>query len=165
MISVRTAQIQDIAGISHLLATSWKTAYRGIVDDDYLDSLGYDHWVDYLTSALSGDTVFSMVLSENQEIVGASVLGKSETENEVHLISLYLLPEKIGLGYGHKFYGEIEKEIRNKGFKKCALDVLEKNKRAVKFYKAHGFTDTRVEAVTVLGNRNYPYKVFEKTLS
>ena len=163
--SVRMAQAQDIDRISLVLATSWKAAYRGIVDNDYLDSLKYDHWVAFLTSALNGDTISSMVLLENQEIIGTSILGKSETENEVHMISLYLLPEKIGQGYGHTFYSEIEKELRSKGIAKCVIDVLENNERAIKFYKAHGFADVQVEAETTLGNQNYPYKVFKKTLS
>ena len=165
LISVRMTQTQDIDRISLVLVTSWKTAYRGIVDNEYLDSLRDDHWVEFLTSALNGDTIFSMVLLEDQEIVGASILGKSETEHEVHMISLYLLPEKIGQGYGHTFYSEIEKEMRNKGFTKCVIDVLENNERAIRFYTAHGFADMHVEAETTLGKRNYLYKVFEKTLS
>jgi len=165
LISVRMAQAEDINRISLVLATSWKAAYRGIVDDDYLDSLKDDHWVDFLTARLSGSAIFSMVLQEKQEIVGASILGKSEKENDVHMISLYLLPDKIGQGFGHAFYSEIEKEMRSKDFSKCLIDVLENNERAIKFYKAHGFTDTRMEAKTTLGKRDYPYKIFEKALA
>ncbi|MCL2008940.1 MAG: GNAT family N-acetyltransferase [Synergistaceae bacterium] len=164
MISVRLAHTEDIEKISYVLAASWKTAYRGIVDDDYLDSLSNDHWVDFLATALNGDSVFAMVLQEKQEIVGASILGKSEQENETHMISLYLLPEKIGKGLGHIFYSEIEKEIQNKGFTKCTIDVLKDNERAIKFYKMHGFVDMFVEAKTTLGSQDYPYMVFEKVL-
>jgi ribosomal protein S18 acetylase RimI-like enzyme len=164
MVSVRMAQTEDIMKISHLLAISWKTAYRGIVDDDYLDALRDDHWVDFLTTALKGDAIFSMVLQENQEIVGASILGKTETESVINLITFYLLPDKIGKGFGHIFYNEIEKGIVNKGFAKCIIDVFENNDRAIKFYKAHGFVDTLVEEKTTLGKRDYPYKVFEKVL-
>ena len=64
MINARIAKTEDIEKISHLLATSWKTAYRGIVDDDYLDSLSYDHWVNFLTTALNGEAIFAMALYE-----------------------------------------------------------------------------------------------------
>ena len=93
-----------------------------------------------------------------------SVLGKSEKENEVHKISLYLLPEKIGKGFGHIFYTEIETEIMKKGATKCTIDVLKNNKRAIEFYKAHGCADMLIEAKTTLGNQDYLYKVFEKVL-
>ena len=46
MINVRMTQIKDILQISLVLAESWKLAYRGIVDDDYLDSLKTDHWAE-----------------------------------------------------------------------------------------------------------------------
>jgi len=164
MINARIAKTEDIEKISHLLATSWKTAYRGIVDDDYLDSLSYDHWVNFLTTALNGEAIFAMALYENQEIVGASILGKSEKENEVHMISLYLLPDKIGKGYGHIFYSEIENEIRNRGFTKCVLDVLENNKRAIRFYESHVFTEASVGTTATLGEQIYKCKVFQKVL-
>jgi ribosomal protein S18 acetylase RimI-like enzyme len=103
-----------------------------------------------------------MVLLENSEIVGASILSKSENENEIHMRSLYLLPEKIGQGLGHTFYCEIENEMKNRGFTKCVLDVLENNFRAIRFYKTHGFVDTQIRATTQLGKQDYPYIVMEK---
>ena len=163
MVNVRTAKTEDIDKISIVLAASWKTAYRGIVADDYLDSIREDRWVDFLTAGLSNGAIFSMVLQENQEIAGASILGKSEKENEVRLISFYLAPDRIGQGYGHIFYSGIEKKIKSRGFTKCVIDVLEKNDRAIKFYKSHGFDDTRTEVKITLGNRDYICKVFEKT--
>ena len=164
MMNVRLAKIEDIDRISLVLAKSWKTAYRGIVDDDYLDALKEDHWVAFLTKGLNDDAIFSMVLCDGQEIVGVSVLTKSENEGKVHLISLYLLPDKIGHGLGHLFYSEIEKEIVNRGFNTCILDVLENNKRAIRFYEEHGFTDTDTETPAVLGEKSYICKVFVKTL-
>jgi len=164
MISTRIAQVKDADSISRVLAASWKSAYRGIVGDDYLNALKENHWVDFLTSELNGDKIFSMVLLENQTIIGASVLGKSENENEIHLISLYLLPEKIGQGLGHTFYNEIEKEIRARGFSKCVLDVLASNTRAIRFYEANGFLDTHRNATVQLGGQDYSYMVFEKDL-
>ena len=162
MFSTRTAQIEDVTKISNVLALSWKTVYRGIVNDDYLNTLKDSHWVDFLNTRLNGDDVFSLVLLENEEIIGTSVLGKSEKENEIHLISLYLLPEKIGQGLGHIFYNEIEKEIKTRRYPKCVLDVFENNIRAIDFYKAHGFVDTYKRATTTLGKQDYPYIIMEK---
>ena len=164
MIEVRMAQVKDIPQISNVLAESWKTAYRGIVDDEYLDTIETGHWVEFLINGLSDGTVFSMVLLDNQNFAGACILRKSEKQGEVHLVSLYLLPDRIGNGYGHRFYSEIENEIKNRGYIKCVLDVLTDNKRACRFYEAHGFTDSGAEETTVIGGREYPYRVFVKLL-
>lgn len=164
MTYTRISEIDDIENISLVLALSWKTAYRGIVHDDYLDSLKDNHWVEFLTDGLNNDSIFSMVIENNQEIIGASILGKTEKEREVNLISFYLLPDKIGHGFGHTFYSAIEVELRNRGFLNCVIDVLENNTRAIRFYKSHGFTDVGREISAALGERNYTCKVFEKAL-
>lgn len=164
MLLIRAANSEDVSRISSVLAASWKTAYRGIVHDEYLDSLKSGHWMGFLTSGLNGDSVFAMVAESGQGIIGAAILSKTEKEREACLISFYLLPDKIGQGLGHAFYNEIEAELKSKGFSNCILDVLENNKRAIRFYKAHGFIDTNREIKVVLGERDYTCKVLEKAL-
>ncbi len=53
MVHIRTAGFEDIAAISSILAASWKTAYRGIVNDDYLDLLTDEHWIDFLNTGMN----------------------------------------------------------------------------------------------------------------
>jgi hypothetical protein len=65
MISTRIAQIEDATKISNVLALSWKTAYRDIVNDDYLNTLKDSHWVDFLKTKLNGNDVISLVLLHN----------------------------------------------------------------------------------------------------
>jgi ribosomal protein S18 acetylase RimI-like enzyme len=117
-----------------------------------------------LTAGLNEDTVFSMVLQDSNEIIGASILAKSEKTSEARMISLYLLPDKIGQGLGHIFYGAIEKELINRGFAKCVLDVLKNNERAISFYRLHGFTDINTESTAILDGQSYVCKVFEKVI-
>jgi len=162
MAQMRNSRIEDVKNISHVLASSWKTAYRGIVHDDYLDALKCDRWVEFLTTGLSNDNIFSMVIENENEIIGAAILSKTEKEREVNLRAFYLLPDKIGQGFGHEFYSAIEAELRRRGFLNCIVDVLANNARAIRFYKAHGFLDTGEEIVAILGERNYTCKVFEK---
>jgi len=164
MVNIRAARLEEISKISSVIAASWKTAYRGIVNDDYLNSLRSDHWVDFLDSGLGNNSVFSMVIENNQEVIGTAILKETENKCEVCLISLYLLPNKIGQGFGHIFYTGVETELKNKGFSNCILDVLENNKRAIRFYKAHGFIDSGIEIKAVLGECNYTCTILEKTL-
>lgn len=161
--TIRIAEHKDITDISSVLAASWKSAYRGIINDDYLDLLEHDHWIDFLLTGLSNETIFAMVLEDNQHIIGAAILGRKETST-VHLISLYLMPDKIGQGFGHAFYDGIEAELRHRNFTKCFLDVLENNERAIRFYETHGFMETIEIIKATLGDCEYPCKVYEKWL-
>jgi len=165
MIGVRVALSEDINNISCVLAASWRTAYRGIVADDYLDALSDDHWVKFLTSGLTSGSVFSLVLHDSQEIIGATVMGKSEAQGEVHLFALYLLPDKIGQGLGHAFYCDIENEMKQRGYTKCTLDVLENNTRAIRFYEVHGYVEASKGTTAELGGQSYKCKSFEKALA
>jgi ribosomal protein S18 acetylase RimI-like enzyme len=164
MTHTRIGKKEDIERISWILASSWKTAYRGIVHDEWLNALKYDSWTGFLTTGLNNDSVFSLVLENSQEIIGAAILGKTEQERTANLISFYLLPDKIGQGLGHAFYNGIETELRNRGFLNCVVDVLENNARAIRFYKTHGFVDTGKIIAAVLGERNYACMVLEKVL-
>ncbi len=102
------------------------------------------------------------MIIEEQEIIGAAVLCKVEKEKEINLKAFYLLPDKIGQGFGHAFFNGIEAELKAQGFSECVLDVLENNKRAIRFYEAHGFICTDSEVVATLGNHEYVCKVYEK---
>ena len=164
MINIRTATLYDINTVSCVLATSWKFAYQGIIHDEYLDLLSDSHWVDFLTTGIKNKTIFTMVLESEKNIIGVAILNEIKKENTAHLISLYLLPEKMKQGFGHMLYTEIETKIKNMGFVKCTLDVLEHNQHAINFYKAHGFFDTNEKIQTKLGGHEYICKVYEKKL-
>ncbi len=159
---VRIAKCEDAEIISNVLASSWKSAYRGIVNYNYLNSLKNNHWTDYLITGITNGSIFVLVLEEVKKIIGAAIISKDEKTNSANLISFYLLPNKIGQGFGHAFYVGIETELKSKGFSKCILDVLENNIRAISFYKAHGFKDTSDILKTSLGGCEYTCKIFEK---
>jgi ribosomal protein S18 acetylase RimI-like enzyme len=164
MINVRMAQINDVGTISSVLAASWKAAYRGMIADDYLDALKNDHWVEFLESGMNGKYILSMVLEDDYIVVGAALLGETEEDGEIHLISFYLLPDKTRQGLGRSFYRDVEREMRNRGYTKCSLDVLENNTRAIRFYEAQGFADVGLAITAVLGGQKYRCKVMEKPL-
>jgi len=164
MTQVRIGTIEDVESISNVLASSWKTAYRGIVHDEYLDALKHDHWVEFVTKGLIDGSIIMMIIEEDQEIIGVSVLGETGKKREINLISFYLTPEKIGQGFGHIFYTAIETELKNRGYQDCVIDVLENNTRASRFYEAHGYIDTGKEVTAVLEEQQYICKVMKKTL-
>lgn len=164
------ARRQDTERISLVTATSWKTTYRGMIDDTYLDDLKEDHWVQFLISAFDDDGQLSegrlcMVLLLDEQIVASAVLAQAEKATEIHLTALYMLPECIGQGYGRQLYEAVEKEIKNRGYTECSLDVLQSNSRAICFYQSAGFVKTGGQTVFTLGEREYTSLAMRKSLS
>lgn len=41
-IIIRNVELKDLKSVSEIVVRGWQTAYRGIVDDDYLDSLSIE---------------------------------------------------------------------------------------------------------------------------
>ena len=165
MAEIRLADVTDIEEISIVLAKSWKRTYRDIVDGSYLDDLPYNHWANFLNSGMENNNLIVLVMEWESKIVGAAIICKTENPGECCLLSFYLLPEKIGQGYGTQFYDEIETVLKRRGFSQCVLEVLENNKRAIKFYNEHGFKATGEEVIAVLGDNNYICKTFKKDFS
>lgn len=128
----------NLKEISNVYEQSWKYAYKNIIPQSYLDSIPKGHWVE----SLSKGNRENMVVTENNLIVGTSSLGRSRWEKYREcgeIVSLYLLPEYIGKGYGRALFDRVIKELNAMGFEYAVLWALEENTRARKFYEKYGF--------------------------
>lgn len=164
MIRTRAAGAGDIESINQVFYNFWRSAYRGIIADHYLDRLPADHWCEFLEQGLKDHRMFILVLEREVQIIGAAVLSPAERDGVVHLISFYIRPEEIGTGLGHIFYQDIEAEARKRGYTGCVLDVLKSNQRAARFYHLHGFHLTGKTTEAALGERIYTCDIWEKDL-
>ncbi|MGB8454499.1 MAG: GNAT family N-acetyltransferase [Anaerocolumna sp.] len=149
----RKSTIRDFEKISHQIEVSYKSAYNGLMDGQYLSSLPKDHWVPILQEAISSGSV-CLVAQNQRGIIGSAVFGKTTTEPDTstaELFAIYLLPEYVGCGIGQKLYSEVEKIMVEQGFKACFLEVLSENTWAIQFYLSHGFKETKTFIVTENG--------------
>lgn len=164
-ITVRAIGPEDTKNISLILALSWKTAYRGVIDDRYLDALSVDRWVPLIEKTIAGEWADTHYFGAEKEgsLIGAACLKEPRGHDTAELIALYLLPQEIGQGIGHQFYTELENRIRTGGYAAIKLDVLVDNIRARRFYERRGFRNEG-EAVIELGGRKYAYIMMKKIL-
>ncbi len=128
----------DRLAISHIYEEGWKYAYRGIVPQDYLDSIPEGRWA----SCLDQEGVDSLVVEEDGRLIGTSSYSQSRWEQfggSGEIISIYLLPEYIGRGYGRLLLEAAVGELQKLGYQEIFLWVLEENLRARKFYEKCGF--------------------------
>ncbi len=127
--------------VSRIYEEIWKTAYRGIVPQAYLDGIPAGRWAEALDRA-GWDT---LVLTEGERLIGTSSVCASRWPDWPgfgEIVSLYLLPESMGKGYGKALLAAAVKRLAEQGFRDALLWVLEENRRARRFYERAGFTLT-----------------------
>ncbi len=127
--------------ISKVYEESWKSAYKGIIPQDYLDSIPQGSWA----PNIDNPSWTTLVCTDNGKIVGTSSFCESRLEQFQgwgEIISIYLLPNYIGKGYGKMLMEATLSELKTQGYENVFLWVLEDNMRAKGFYEHYGFLPT-----------------------
>ena len=96
----------DKMTISRIYEESWKYAYKGIIPQDYLESLPEGRWVANLENSNGG----TLVCVDNGRIVGTSSFCESrfnQFKGWGEIISIYLLPDYMGRGFGKVFLTQL----------------------------------------------------------
>ncbi|MGE4486137.1 MAG: N-acetyltransferase family protein [Oscillospiraceae bacterium] len=139
--------------ISRIYALSWKTAYRGIVPQTYLDGLSEKRW----SPLLAENPSRSYVLLDNGRYIGTASISPARDKKMAgwgEIISLYLLPEHFGKSYGRALLNACISELAQAGFSKIYLWTLENNSRARTFYEKSGFVRDGQKITCEIGGEN-----------
>lgn len=142
----------DRLAISKIYEESWKYAYRGIVPQSYLEKIPEGQWA----PRIEEDNRKNLVMIREEKLIGTSSFGRSrmaEMKEFGEIISLYLLPEVMGNGYGSLLLKAALAELSKMGFDKVFLWVLEENYRARHFYEKFGFVQSERCLVTEIGGK------------
>lgn len=143
----------DRLAVSRIYEESWKYAYRGIVPQPYLDSLSEGRW----TAALDSPNRNSLVLiDEEGQLAGTSSFCRSRFPaypDDGEIISLYLLPQAMGQGWGAALLEQAMEELAKQGFSQVFLWVLEENTRARGFYEYMGFQNSGTALDSEIGGK------------
>lgn len=107
-------QLDDRFAISKVYEESWKYAYRGIVPQDYLESIPEGQWASNIEQADRKN----LVMFEDDKMIGTSSFGKSRVEEMNgfgEIISLYFLLEYMRKGYGRLLLQAVAGELKKMG--------------------------------------------------
>ncbi len=140
----------DPLEISKIYESSWKYAYKGMIPQDYLDSIPAGQWADNINKV----GLNSLVLIECGRMIGTASFCKSRWEkygDYGEVVSIYFLPDCIRKGYGRLLLHKCIEELKKCGFNKVLLWVLEDNHRARKFYEKNGFIHSEEFIVDNIG--------------
>ena len=147
MADIVEAELAHAEAIARLHAENWKSTYRGILPDEYLDTRVEGERLDYWRTALASGS-YSMVrlaLDDAGEIAGFSGLKAGADEGYDQTIEhLHVSAAARGAGLGRALMADAARQTVARGGRSLCLWVFEANARAIGFYEAlGGVTDAR----------------------
>ena len=142
---IRKAEVKDAEAISKIHALSWKKAYQIMLPQAYLDDLRENFWTEAFENWISNDHLTVKIIFDDELPVGCIAYGRSRDEKKPQwgeIVSVYVLPEYYGKGFGSQLMINAIKDMREMGFENLYLWVLNENRQAQMFYEKHGFVKT-----------------------
>ncbi|MDH3649187.1 MAG: GNAT family N-acetyltransferase [Saprospiraceae bacterium] len=142
MVSYRKAKKSDAVAIAHLHAESWRTNYRGMLSDTYLDApVWEDRKAFWLNRMATKHTGRYLVLAEDDKVLcGFScVIADEDPTWGALLDNLHVLPDYQGQGIGKQFMVASANWLYSQDPDNTMyLWVFERNLPAIGFYESMG---------------------------
>lgn len=158
---IRLATLSDAKYCADIHAQSWKFAYSDVVSKEIIDKYNA-RWPMIWNKMLAKNINSHYVITLDDVIIGFLTISVARDddlkESFYEIVGLYLIPENIGAGYGKRTMDWIKKEIKNRGYDKISLWVLEENNRARRFYEKAGFvTDGKIKSSGLADTKEIRY--------
>lgn len=139
---VRLAGVGDERSIAEVHVRTWQAAYRGQVPDNFLDNLSIERrtqgWSQII--AQSAPPACAYVLENEDQVVGFAHIAPSRDEDASEgvgeVTAIYLDRRFWGSGAGALLMDTALAALREAGFSRATLWVLESNARARRFYES-----------------------------
>lgn len=140
---VRRATLDDASQIAAIHVRSWQAGYKGIVPDDFLQSLSVNQRTEVWREALSNPSDVWVAEEEGRLLgwIGASKSRDPDADaTTAELWAIYVDPSVWRRGVGRALWGEAESHLRSARFSRVTLWVLRENTTALRFYENIGFS-------------------------
>ena len=148
---IRNATSDDARQIAEIIVEDWKIAYKGIIDDDYLDFLDVE---ERYQRELQRYQVYNVAAVDNV-ILGLTWNDMTETdESDCEIIALYVRYTQRKNGIGKILFQNSVDHFRASGKKKMIIWCLKDNSEARKFYEKMGGKEHKA-GTHRWGNRDY----------
>ena len=152
---IRAAHERDIPAISRVHVESWRTAYRNIIPDAFLDGLSYQkHEERHHRYMAKPDTLYFVADSPEHGIIGFLMGGRERTGDPQYageIYAIYLLHEHRRQGAGSALFAHWADGLRRSGINSAMVWVLADNAPAIQFYQRTGGKYLREQAIEIGG--------------
>lgn len=139
---IRKKRKEDCLSVAHVVTVAWNETYKGIVNDDFLNSL-YDNEEQRANNSynkFNEKDNHQLVLEVDNKVVGFINVGDTDDttyDNCGELHAIYILSDYKGKGFGKKLFEAGIEELKSMGFDKMLIGCLEGNP-SNEFYKHMG---------------------------
>lgn len=136
-IIIRNVRKDDIISVADIKVKGWQSAYRGIISDDYLDSMDIEKNISKMYRNYNSNGFIVAVV--NNEVVGfCRYIFDCDSPYLGELSALYVRPDLKGMGIGTKLFDYVVNEFKKCGKTKMILWCLKDNYKSRKFYSNKG---------------------------
>lgn len=140
---IKNATIDDIEEVAKLHINSWYETYRGIISQNYLDSMknNLSKRIERMKNEFNLRTMIIGII--NNEIIGFSEFVFSnefskDLDIDCELCGLYIKNGYKNLGYGSKMFEYVINIFKEKNKRKMGLWCVKDNIPAISFYEKKG---------------------------
>ena len=155
---IRNVKRDDILSIVDIQINGWKTAYKGIIDDNFLNAMSKTGKIetrkkDYMKNGF-------IVAEINKEVVGfcryidSNDFTKDIPEIDCELLSIYVKPELKYNGIGTKLFQFVVNEFKKKNKTKMIVWCFKDNEASKKFYTKMGGKILKEKLIRI-GEKDY----------
>jgi len=142
---IRRATYDDSTRLGEIHIFGWRSAYRGIISDEYLFSkLSVPKRIAAFQKAIDGNEDETYIYDDNGIIKGFMTIGKCRNEDKKNCFELwgiYIDPCFKRNGIGRQLISFCEQEAVKREFKENVLWVFKNNISSRRFYEAMGYIE------------------------
>lgn len=146
---LRPATPDDAAALARIHIAGWRASYAGLTGQDFLDALDESEWTAKWQGWLAaGDMSVIIAHDDGGNPAGFISFGKLKTAPPgmspvrplyaAEIYAIYILPDYWRQKLGRQLMDGAARTLKDRKVKSLCLWVVEKNARAVAFYKALG---------------------------
>lgn len=141
-IIIRNIREEDIPSVVDIQINGWKTAYKGIIDDNILNSMNRDERIEKRKKDYKQNGF--IVAELDKEVVGfcryidSNEFTQDMSNVDCELLALYVKPNLKYNGIGKKLFQFVTNEFKSKNKTKMIVWCLKDNEPSKKFYKKMG---------------------------
>jgi len=149
---VRAAAIDDAASVAQVHVATWRTAYRGLLPDDFLASLTESQYTERWRRAIADPLSRVYVVEDDSGVVGFASAGRERAGEKGYggeLYAIYVLDRAQRIGHGRELVGAVVGGLREMGFRDMIVWVLRDNAPARGFYERLGGVYVRAQPITI----------------
>lgn len=143
---LRRAVPGDELAVAEVHVHSWQVAYRGLLDDAFLDALSAEERARRYRFGAAGRgepvTTVAVEGTDHEAVTGFVTFGASRDADQpadAEVYALYVDPGRFGTGVGRSLLADARGQLVSDGYESALLWVLAGNDRAAAFYRADGW--------------------------